>query len=363
MRIEFPHSMGNLRNRQRMAQFAIVLGIMHYTLTITLETRSMRYPCLSVYFALLPLTAISNHTHAQPYPTKSVRVIASVLPGDTCDVLVRLVTFKMGERLGQQFVIDNRAGASGMLGHGMVAQAPADGYTLGCGNGGSMAIVPHAFRKVPYDALKDFTPIALMATNFMGLAVSNAFPARTVADLIQHAKANPGKVSFGSNGEGAFLHFATELFRYQAGFSYLHVPFKGLPQLAAEVMAGRVDATFGSFPVLQPYVQGGRMRMLGVARAARLANYPDYPTISETLPGYVSGGWFGIVGPAGIPRDIVVKLNAEANRAINTPDVRDKLAASGLDLFTESPEYFAKFIRDDHARYGKIAREIGLKAQ
>jgi tripartite-type tricarboxylate transporter receptor subunit TctC len=323
----------------------------------------MRITRLALCVALLPLAALPNQSHAQPYPNKSVRVIASVLPGDTCDVLVRIITFKMGERLGQQFVIDNRAGASGMLGHGMVAQAPADGYTLGCGNGGSMAIVPHAFRKVPYDALKDFTPIALMATNFMGLAVSNAFPARNVAELIAHAKANPGKVSFGSNGEGAFLHFATEMFRFQAGFTYLHVPFKGLPQLAGEVIAGRVDATFGSFPALQPYVQAGRMRMLGVARTARLTNYPDYPTIAETLPGYVSGGWFGIVGPAGIPRDIVAKLNAEANRAMGLPEVRDKLVASGLDVYTESPEHFAKFIREDHARYGKIAKEIGLKAQ
>ena len=299
----------------------------------------------------------------QAYPVKSVIVIASVLPGDTCDVLVRLVGYKMGERLGQQFVIDNRAGASGQLGHAMVAQAQPDGYTLGCGNGGSMAIVPHAFKKVPYDALKDFTPIAMMATNFMGLAVSNSFPARTVGELIQYAKNNAGKVSFGSNGEGAFLHFATEMFRFQAGFTYLHVPFKGLPQLAGEVISGRVDATFGSFPVLHPYVQAGRMRLLGVARATRLPNYPDYPTIAETLPGYVSGGWFGIVGPAGIPHSIVTLLNREANWAMTQPDFRDKMTASGLDVITESPEHFANFIRSDYARYGKIAKEIGLKAQ
>jgi tripartite-type tricarboxylate transporter receptor subunit TctC len=299
----------------------------------------------------------------QSYPTKSVRIIASVLPGDTCDTLVRLVGYKMGERLGQQFVIDNRPGASGQIGHAMVAQAQPDGYTLGCGNGGSLAIVPHAFKKVPYDALKDFTAVALMATNFMGLVVGNSFPSRTVSELIQHAKQNPGKVSFGSNGEGAFLHFATEMFRSQAGFTYLHVPFKGLPQLAGEIISGRLDASFGSFPVVIPYVQAGRMRMLGIARSTRLPNYPDYPTISESLPGFVSGGWFGIVGPAGIPRDIVALLNREANRALGQPDIRDKLVATGLDVYTETPEYFAKFIPADHARYGRIAKEIGLKAQ
>jgi tripartite-type tricarboxylate transporter receptor subunit TctC len=174
---------------------------------------------------------------AQTYPTKSVRVIASVLPGDTCDVLVRLLGHKMGERLGQQFVIDNRAGASGQRGHAMVAQAPPAGYTLGCGNGGSLAIVPHAF------------------------------------------------------------------------------------------------------------------------------NYPDYPTIAETQPGFVSGGWFGIVGPAGIPRDIVTLHNREANRALNLPEIRDKLVASGLDLTPETPEYFARFMRCDRARYGKIAKVIGLQPQ
>jgi tripartite-type tricarboxylate transporter receptor subunit TctC len=301
--------------------------------------------------------------HAQTYPNKSVRVIASVLPGDTCDTLVRLLGFKMGEKLGQQFIIDNRVGASGMLGHGIVAQAAPDGYTLGCGNGGSLAIVPHAFKKVPYDALKDFTPIALMATNFMALAVGGGSQWRSVNDLVQHAKQNPGKVTFGSNGEGAFLHFATEMFRSTAGFSYLHIPFKGFPQLAGDLVSGRLDASFGSFPAVLPFTQGGRVRILGIARDKRLPNYPDIPTIAESVPGYVSGGWFGIVGPAGIPRNIVTLLNREANAAMKLPEIRDKLVPGGLDLFTESPEYFAKFMRDDHARYGRIAKEIGLKAQ
>ena len=278
-------------------------------------------------------------TKVQTYPAKSVRGIASVLPGDTCDVLVRVI------------------------GHGMVAQAAPDGYTLGCGNGGSMAIVPHAFIKVPYDALKDFTPIALMATNFMALAVGGGSQWRNVSDLVQQAKQQPGKVSFGSNGEGAFLHFATEMFRSQAGFTYLHVPFKGFPQLAGDLISGRLDASFGSFPAVLPYTQGGRVRILGIARATRLPNYPDIPTITEAVPGFVSGGWFGIIGPANIPRNIVDLLNREANAAMKLPELRDKFVSTGLDMFAESPGCFAKFIRDDHARYGRIAKEIGLKAQ
>ena len=332
----------------------------------------MRYVCRAMALAALPLSTLAA-TQAQAqtapagagqaYPAKSVRVIASVLPGDTCDLLVRMVGYKIGERLGQQFVIDNRAGASGQLGHAMVAQAQPDGYTLGCGNGGSLAIVPHAFKKVPYDALKDFTAIAMMATNFMALAVGNTHAARTVSDLIQLAKSHPGKVTFGSNGEGAFLHFATEMFRSQAGFTYLHIPFKGFPQAAGEIISGRLDASFGSFPTVMPYVQTGRMRLLGIARDKRLPNYPDIPTISESLPGYVSGGWFGFVGPAGIPRDIVAKLNREANWAMNQPEFREKMIPMALDVFTESPGYFAKYIRADHARYGRIAKEIGLKQQ
>ena len=309
---------------------------------------------------LVAFQVMLSCAQAQTYPAKSVRVIASVLPGDTCDMLVRMLGHKMGERLGQQFVIDNRVGASGQIGHALVAQAAPDGYTLGCGNGGSMAIVPHVFKKVPYDALKDFT---LMATNFMGLTVGNAFPARNVNEFIQYAKQHPGKVSFGSNGEGAFMHFATEMFRAQAGFTYLHVPFKGFPQMAGEIVSGRLDAAFGSFPTVHPYVQSGRMRLLGIARATRLPAYPDYPTISESLPGFTSGGWFGFVGPAGIPRNIVALLNREANAAMNSLEIREKMVVWGLDAITETPEYFANFIRNDHARYGKIAKEIGLKAQ
>lgn len=302
-------------------------------------------------------------THAQHYPTKSVRIVASVLPGDTCDTLVRLAGYKMSEKFGQQFVIDNRVGASGAIGHTIVAQAAPDGYTLGCGNGGSMAILPHVMKGVQYNVHKDFTAIALMATNFMALAVGGNSSFKTVNDLVQHAKQNPGKVSFGSNGEGAFLHFATELFRSTAGFTYLHVPFKGFPQLAGDLVSGRLDASFGSFPAVLPFTQGGRVRILGIARDKRLPNYPDIPTISESVPGYVSGGWFGVVGPAGIPKHIVALLNRETHAALAAPDVREKLSSQGLDLFAETPEFFAKYIRDDHVRYGRLAKEIGLVAK
>ena len=225
------------------------------------------------------------------------------------------------------------------------------------------SILPHVTKGVQYNVHKDFTAIALMATNFMALAVGGNSSFKTVNDLVQHAKQNPGKASFGSNGEGAFLHFATELFRSTAGFTYLHVPFKGFPQLAGDLVSGRLDASFGSFPAVLPFTQAGRVRILGIARDKRLPNYPNIPTISESLPGYFSGGWFGLVGPAGIPKHIVAQLNQQTNAALAAPDVREKLSSQGLDLFAETPEYFAKYIRDDFARYGRIAKEIGLVAK
>jgi tripartite-type tricarboxylate transporter receptor subunit TctC len=312
---------------------------------------------------LVASLVVATGAHAQAYPTKPVQIIVPVLPGDTCDMIVRLVAAKMSEKLGQQLVAENRPGAGGMIGHTLISKAQPDGYTLGCGSSGGMAVVPHAFKDVSYNSAKDFTPIAMMARNFVALVVPPNSSMRTVADLLQQAKQNPGKVTFGSNGEGGYLHFVTERFRSAAGFTYLHVPFKGFPPITVELMGERLDASFGSFPDVLPFVQSGRLRILGIARPTRLPNYPDIPTIAETVPGYVTGGWFGIIGPAGIPRPIVTLLNREANAALTAPDIRDKLGSQGLELVAESPEFFGKIVQDDYAVYGKIARDIGLKPQ
>ena len=297
----------------------------------------------------------------QTYPAKAIRVLIPASPGDSCDVLSRLVAPKVSERLGQQLVVDNRPGAGGQLGLQLLTQAPPDGYTIACGQGGNMVIVPLAYQKVAYDSLKDFAPIALVASNFLGLVVHPSVPFKTAKELIGYAKANPGKLTFGSTGEGAFLHFATELFARQAGFTYLHVPLKSASAIHVEVMAGRLDASFGSFISLQPHVVSGRLKLLGIARGARAPNYPELPTIAESLPGFESGGWFGIVGPAATPKNVVTLLNQEVNRALTLPDVRDKLAAFGLEVHTESPEYFTDVIRRDFEKWGKLARDIGFK--
>jgi len=309
---------------------------------------------------LLACACVTGMALAQKYPTKTVRIIVPQLPGDSCDTLARLLGQKMGERLGQQFVVDNRPGASGTIGLAMTVQAPADGYTIACGQGGNMSVIPHTMKQVPYNALKDFAPIALVATNYLALVVHPSTPFRNVRQFINYLKVNPGKVTFASNGEGAFLHMATEMFRSSVGFEYLHIPFKGVPQMGAELMSGRVDAGFASFTGMYPFIASGRVRLLGIAKEKRASNYPDFPTIAESVPGFSSGGWFGFVAPANMPKDFIAILNRETNAALKLPEIQKKLEVLGLDLWTESPEYFGALIKSEYDKYGKVARDIGL---
>ena len=315
------------------------------------------FACLSAAVAAFGASAID----AQTYPVKSIRVIIPASPGDSCDTLTRLIGPKAAERLGQQLTIDNRPGAGGQLGLSLLTQAPSDGYTIACGQGGNMVIAPIAYQKVPYDTLKDFVPVAVLVSNFPALVVHPSVPFRNVNDLITYAKANPGKLSFGSNGEGAFIHFSTELLRTRAGFTYLHVPYKSVQTIVTEIMGGRIDAVLTSFITLQPHILAGRVRLLGIGRATRAPNYPDFPAISETLPGFSAGGWFGIIAPAGTPREAVTVLNREVNRALMLPDVRDKLTAFALEVHNETPEHFGAVIRRDMEKWGRLARDIGFK--
>ena len=309
---------------------------------------------------LVACACMSSAALAQKYPIRPVRIIVPQAPGDACDTLARLLGQKAGERLGQQFVVDNRPGAGGQIGLALAAQAPADGYTIACGQGGNMSVIPHTTKNVPYDALKDFAPVALVATNYLALVVSPSAPYKTVAEFVKYLKANPGRVSFASNGEGAFLHMAAELFRSHVGFEYVHVPFKGGAPMMPEVMAGRVDAAFSSFTGVYPFVTTGKVRLLGIAKATRAPNYPDIPAIAETVPGFASGGWFGFVAPARVPKEIIAVLNRELNAAMKLPDVRAKLEALGLDVWTESPEHFGALMKSEYEKYGKVVRDIGF---
>jgi len=311
--------------------------------------------------AVFVLGATGGPTMAQGYPNKPIRIIVPAGPGESCDILTRLIAPKLTERLGQAIVIDNRAGSAGQLGLTLIKQAPGDGYTLGCGQGGNMVIVPLAYAKVAYDSRKDFTPMAMMASNFVALVVSPKAPFKTVKELIDYGKANPGKLTFGTNGEGAFLHFATEQLRMMAGFEYLHVPYRDISAVYTQMLGGEISASIASFISVQPLADSGRLRLLGIARATRSPDYPNVPTIAETVPGYASGGWFGIIGPAGVPREITNLINKEVNWALQQPDVRERMKKLGLDIHTESPEFFTDLMNKDFENWGKVIKGMGFK--
>lgn len=313
---------------------------------------------LCVAALLLPLTI---QAQGQPYPNKPVKIIIPAGPGDSCDLMMRLIGPKITEKTGQPWVIENRPGSSGQMGLNLIKQAPPDGYTLGCGQGGNMVIVPLAYEKVSYDSVKDFAPVALVASNFLALVVHPDVPFKTTEDLISYAKANPGKVSFGTNGEGGFLHFATELFRLQAGFSYLHVPYKTVSASMTEILGGQINASLTSFNAVQPYVSAGKVRVLGLARAKRSPDYPQVPTLAEAVPGFASGGWFGVIAPAGTPKDIIANMNREINAALKLPDVRQRMKAYGLEIHNEPPEFFSDTLRADFSKWGKLIKDMGFK--
>lgn len=309
---------------------------------------------------ILACTCLAVAAQAQNYPNRAIRVIVPQQPGDPCDTFARLLGPHMTKNLGQQLVVDNRPGAGGMIGLELAATAPADGYTIACGQGGNLSVIPHTMKNVPYKALQDFAPIALVATNYLALVAANNAPFKSTADLVKYLKANPGKVTFATNGQGAFLHMATELFRSSVGFEYIHVPFKGIGSMAQELLANRVDAAFSSFTAIYPFVKAGQVRLLGIAKETRASNYPDLPTVAETVPGFSSGGWFGFVAPAKVPKEVITTLNREMNLALKQPDVRAKLESLGLDVWTESPEYLGKLMKSEYDKYGKVARDIKL---
>lgn len=297
------------------------------------------------------------------WPGKPLRVIVPFPPGDTADILSRQIAPKLTERFGQPVLIENRAGASGQIGLEAAARAAPDGYTFALGQGSNMVVAPHTFRKVPYDPLKDFAPVALLATNYAAILVHPSTPFRNAKELIAYARANPGKLAIGTNGEGTFSHLSMEDFGLSGGFKYLHVPFKGTGQIIAEVMSGRIDGAIGGFTPFAPHVKAGKLRLLGFTNPVRVAQFPDVPVIAETLPGFEAGGWFGVVAPAGTPRAVVSQVNTAVNEAMNAPEVRDTMQLNGLLVVQQSPEFFAQLIRRDLERYGKLVRAIGFQPQ
>jgi tripartite-type tricarboxylate transporter receptor subunit TctC len=319
-----------------------------------------------MHYALALVVVAFGHAGAatvQSYPVKPIRVIVPYPPGEAADTIARLLSPVMAERLGQQVVVDNRSGASGQIGLEVLKNATPDGYTIGVGQGGNLVVAPHTYRKVPYDVLKDFSAVALNATNYLAVVANPNAPFKNAAEMIAWAKKNPGKLTLATNGEGGYPHLAFELLASMAGFKFLHVPYKGAMQITTDVIGGQVMAGIGSYTSMSPLVQSGRMRLIGVTNHMRVPDKPDLPVFADLVPGYDMRGWFGYIAPAGTPPAIVQRLNEEINRAMQQPDVNAKLVGSGLYIANESPEFYAKFIKTEFAKYGKIVQDIGFKPQ
>ncbi len=320
-----------------------------------------RLPRLAVFFAL----ALCAAAHAQQgYPNKPIRMVVPLAAASAVDNAARIVTTKMAANMGQPIVIENIPGAAGQIGADRVAKAAPDGYTLGGFNDSIMTMLPNMNTKLSWDILRDFEPVSLVATIEWGLVANNDSPIRSAADLIAAAKANPGKVDFGSGGNGSPQHIAMALFASNAGITLTHVPYKGASQAAMGVAAGEVPVAFQGLATVAGLVRGGKARLIGVTTHAPLAQFPGVPTVSESgLPGFEFNSWFTVMAPAGTPKEIVVRLNAEIRKALADPDVREKLRDQGLTIRGSSPEELGSATREQLARYARLIREAGIKGE
>jgi tripartite-type tricarboxylate transporter receptor subunit TctC len=301
--------------------------------------------------------------HAQPYPSKPVRVVVPFPPGGAVDFYARVVQQPLSEALGQTVVIDNRVGASGMVGADHVAKSAPDGYTLLLGNIASLAINAGIYAKMAYDPARDFTPIMRTIDVNYVLVVHPSVPAKSVGELVAYAKAHPGKLSYGSAGSGSLPHLATELFKAGTGTELVHVPYKGGGPMVTDLLGGTVQVVIGDQANLMPHVKSGKLRALAVASAQRSPNYPELPTIAEAgVPGFQATAWNALVGPAGLPPDVVKRVHEAFSRAMAQPAVREKLLGAGLEPVGDSPEELARFIPAEIAKWSKIAKDVGARA-
>ena len=307
--------------------------------------------------AMLPPAA-----YAQAYPAKAVRVIVVFPPGGSNDVVARIVFQKMGELMGQQFVIDNRGGAAGTIGAAVVAQSPADGYTLMVQSTTHVANA-HMYKKLPYDTLGDFIGVTPLARQVGMLAVHPSLPVKTVKDLITLAKKRPGEIVYGSAGYGSYVHLTWELLKSMTGANLIHVPFKGGGPSTTALISGETQVTIATIGSLFTHLKSNRVRPVAVTSDKRTVQFPDVPAIAETVPGYEFTAWVGSFVPKGTPRPIVDRLNAELKKAVNDPDVASKLSAQTLDPMHMTPEEFAARLKSDYDKYGKLIKAIGAKLE
>ena len=312
-------------------------------------------------FAVIAAAAIAP-AQAQSYPSKPIRVIVPYPAGGTSDILARSIGQKLSESWGQPVVVENKPGANGNVGADMVAKAPPDGYTLLLADIGALAISPSVYPTLPFDPTKDFAPVTMVAYSPHILVVHPSIAAGSVNELIALAKAAPGKLNFAISGLGGAPHLAGVDFALRSGIDWVYVPYKGGSQAIADVAGGQADITMNGMLATYPLVQGGKLKLLAVSSAKRMSAIPDVPTIAESgLSGFESGSWQGIVAPAGTPRDVVAKLNAEVGRIVNTPEMRSNLGKQGADVRTNTPDEFTAFIRNEKTKWAKVVKDANVK--
>ncbi|MBI5908597.1 MAG: tripartite tricarboxylate transporter substrate binding protein [Betaproteobacteria bacterium] len=298
---------------------------------------------------------------AQPYPNKPVKMVVGFVPGGAPDFLARVLSTKLSESLGQAFVVENKPGAGGSLSTAFVAKAPADGYTLLLAETATLMLAPHLFKGAPADTLKDFVAVGSMTTD-PPLLVSNAKTSiKTLQDLIRQAKANPGKISYGSSGIGSIHHIAMEAFRVGAGLDIAHIPYKGSGQSILAVLSGDVPIIITAFTAAGPHILSGAINLLAVGTGQRLASHPDVPSLSEVVKDYDYSATFGVLAPAGTPPDIVAKLSRAMKQAAETPDFIDKFKAQASVIKWTSPDEYRDFLRENQKKYDRAAKLANLQ--
>ena len=310
-----------------------------------------------------PAEAQAPKPLAQAYPSKSIRILLPLAAGGPTDMLARLVAQPLSGAFGQQVIVDNRPGASGNIAAEMAAKAPADGYTLFMAGSGNFAINVSLFSKLPYDPVRDFSPIILMASAPFVVAIHPSLPAKTFGDLVRLAKARPGQLNYGAV-TGNAAHLATELLKSQAGINMVHVPYKGAVLATTDLIAGHIQVSLSSTPGSIPFVQTGKLRALAVTSAKRITPLPDLPTVAESgLKGYEASTWYAIVGPAGTPRPIVDRLYSEIEKIISQPGTREKMIANHFEPTIMGPDQFGAYMKSEIDKWSKVVKDSGARLE
>ena len=293
------------------------------------------------------------------FPTKPVRLVLPYPPGGGTDVIARPLAAKLSENLGQQFIVENRGGAGGNIGMESVARAPADGYTIVMALTAQLAVNPSLYPKLPFDPIRDFAPITQLGSAPYVMLVHPTLPSRTVKEFIAIAKSRPNELTFASAGNGSGAHLAGELLKSMTGIRLTHVPYKGAGPSLPDLIAGQVQSSFITYTSAGPQIRAGRVRAIGVTTLKRSPALPEVPAISETVAGYDSGVWYAVLAPAGTPRDIVMKLNAEINKALNSPDVRPRLMSEAMEPSGTTPEALGDYMKAEIAKWARVVKESG----